>query len=83
MTYPTDLERYAMNPHGLDSGDRCIMPDGSAAVIDRAGFQWARFSDRAPCLLKDLRPYSDDEAGRSRLTQLSLFGDDTHDYNYR
>lgn len=70
--YPTQLERYALNPHNLESGDRCILPDGKIAEIDRAGFKWAKFFDRSPQLLKNLRPFNESEAGKPVEDQLSL-----------
>jgi hypothetical protein len=72
MSFPTEIEQFALNPHRLNSGDRVILPDGTPDVIDRAGFKWARFADRQPYLLKDLRPFSQTEAGNPNTQQLSL-----------
>lgn len=68
----TPIEQAALNPHQLTEGDLVILPDGTAAIITGAGFRWAKFEDAPPCLLSQLRPYSNTEAGRNRIEQLSL-----------
>lgn len=76
MDYPTPLEQAAMNPHGLDYGDRVILPDGRLGTVSKAGFKYT-YVDVDPDgewkgPFTDLRPWSPDEQGKPRIQQLSL-----------
>jgi hypothetical protein len=73
IAYPTPLEQHQLNPHGLDTGDRVILPDGSTATIYRAGFRVAKIVGTATCYrLIDLRPHRPEEEGKPQVEQLSL-----------
>ena len=73
ISYPTPLEQAQLNPHGLDNGDRVILPDGSTATIKAAGFRFAKIVGTATCYrLIDLRPHRPEEEGKSQVEQLSL-----------
>ncbi len=73
ISYPTPLEQHQLNPHGLDTGDTVILPDGSTATIKAAGFRFAKILGTATCYrLIDLRPYRQEEEGKPQVEQLSL-----------
>jgi hypothetical protein len=76
METPTPLEIAAWNPHGLDFGDRVVLPDGRLGKISKTGFRYT-YVDVEPDgewkgAFLDLRPYSPSEAGIPRTQQLSL-----------
>ena len=71
MPYPySPLELAALNPHGLDRGDRVFLPgcDGSETIIKR-GHKWAVLTGPHPYIpLAQLRPYTEPP----RIVQLSF-----------
>jgi hypothetical protein len=73
IAYPTPLEQQGLNPHGLDTGDTVILPDGSTATIYRAGFRFAKIVGTSKAYrLIDLRPHRPEEEGKPQVNQLSL-----------
>lgn len=73
---PTPSKVHRFNPHGLDAGDRVILPDGTAATIKTSGFRFAKIEGvNARYELIDLRPYQPEEEGKALFNheQLSLF----------
>ena len=71
MNY-TPIEIAALNPHGLDKGDRVVLPNGADDTITRLGFIYCRLAGHPPHKLADLRPYRPETIGKPRLEQLSL-----------
>jgi hypothetical protein len=70
------IELHALNPHGLDYGDRIVLPDGRTGMVSKPGYKYAYVDAdtgadwRGP--FTDLRPAAPAEIGQPRVIQLSL-----------